>query len=218
MNKVPSKEINRKLLHCLAVVIPVGIFYGPSWLGLSQLSICLIISSLLLSSVIIETARLKNTFCRKWFQYLFSSMLRQEESQQITGATYVLAGGLLCSLLALISESACAAAFLGFTLFVLGDAAAALAGKAFGRVRVGRKTLEGALGCYLLCVVLGAFLFPQLPTFLAVWGGELSLSQIFLIAGVITLLEFFPIQIGRLTINDNLYVPALATLAAMLLR
>ena len=107
-------------------------------------------------------------------------MLRQEESQQITGATYVLAGGLLCSLLALISESACAAAFLGFTLFVLGDAAAALAGKAFGRVRVGRKTLEGALGCYLLCVVLGAFLFPQLPTFLAVWGGD-SVALIFLI-------------------------------------
>ena len=34
-----------------------------------------------------------------------------------------------------------------FFLF-LGDAAAALVGKSMGRIRIGEKTLEGALGCF----------------------------------------------------------------------
>jgi dolichol kinase len=54
--------------------------------------------------------------------------------------------------------------------------------------------------------------------FLSTWGGQLALWQILLISGVITLLEFFPIRLGKLTINDNLYVPAMATVAAMLIR
>ena len=60
---------------------------------------------------------------------------------------------------------------MGLTLFILGDAVAALVGKAVGRIKVGSKTVEGALGCYLLCVALAAFLFPRLPAFLADWGG-----------------------------------------------
>jgi len=179
---------------------------------------CYIIGGIFLFSLLLEGYRLHNRQGKRLFHQVFGAMLRKEENGKLTGATWVLAGSVLCSLLALISPSAAAAAFWGLTLFILGDAAAALFGKAFGRTRIGRKTLEGALGCYVLCVLISILVMPQLPKFLATWGGQLTIWQILLISAVITILEFFPIRLGRLTINDNLYVPAAATIAAMLIR
>ena len=179
---------------------------------------CYIIGGIFLVNLLIEGYRLHNQQGKKLFRQFFGAMMRKEENGKLTGATWVLAGSVLCSLLALISPVAAAAAFWGLSLFILGDAAAALFGKAFGKTRIGRKTLEGALGCYVLCVLLSIFVMPQLPMFLSTWGGQLALWQILLISGVITLLEFFPIRLGKLTVNDNLYVPAMATVAAMLIR
>ena len=218
LRPIPPREINRKLLHGLAIALPVGIFYGPGFFKVEQSMACYIIGGIFLVTLLIEGYRLHNKTGRKLFRHMFGGMMRNEESGKLTGATWVLGGSVLCSLLALISPVAAAAAFWGLTLFILGDAAAALIGKAFGRTRIGRKTLEGALGCYVLCVLLSILVLPQLPMFLATWGGQLALWQILLISAVITILEFFPIRLGKLTINDNLYVPAMATLAAMLIR
>ena len=108
---------------------------------------CYIIGGIFLFTLLLEGYRLHNRQGKRLFHQLFGAMLRKEENGKLTGATWVLAGSVLCSLLALISSSAAAAAFWGLTFFILGDAAAALFGKAFGRTRIGRKTLEGALGC-----------------------------------------------------------------------
>ena len=196
----------------------MGIYYGPGIFKLPQSAACYIIGGIFVVTLLLEGFRLHTHQGKRLFRQWFGAMARREERSKLTGATWVLAGSVICSLLALVSHGAAAAAFLGLTLFILGDAAAALIGKAFGRTRVGRKTLEGALGCYVLCVLLCGLVFPQLPMFLASWGGQLSLWQILFISAIITVLEFFPIQIGKITINDNLYVPALATLAAMLVR
>jgi dolichol kinase len=218
LNPIPAREINRKLLHGFALALPIGIYYGPGFFNLPQSSACYIIGAIFLFVLVFEGYRLHNRDCQRVFKQLFGPLLRSEENGKLTGATWVLGGSVICSLLALSSQSAAAAAFLGLTLFIIGDAAAALVGKAFGRTRIGRKTLEGALGCYVLCVLISSLVFPQLPMFLSSWGGHLALWQILVVSGIITVLEFFPLQMGKLTINDNLYVPALATLAAMLLR
>lgn len=218
LRPIPPREINRKLLHGIAIALPVGIFYGPGFFKVEQSMACYIIGGIFLFTLLLEGFRLHNRQGKRLFHQFFGALLRKEENGKLTGATWVLAGSVLCSLLALISPSAAAAAFWGLTLFILGDAAAALFGKAFGRTRIGRKTLEGALGCYVLCVLISMFVMPQLPMFLAAWGGQLPIWQILLISAVITILEFFPIRLGKLTINDNLYVPAAATLAAMLIR
>jgi dolichol kinase len=218
LRRIPSSEINRKLLHGIAIALPVGIFYGPGFFKVQQSMACYIIGGIFLATLLFEGYRLHNQQGQKLFRQWFGRLIRTEENGKLTGATWVLAGSVLCSLLALISPVAAAAAFWGLTLFILGDAAAALVGKAFGRTRIGRKTLEGAMGCYVLCVLLSMFVLPQLPLFIKTWGDQLAIWQILLISGVITLLEFFPIRLGKLTINDNLYVPVLATLAAMLIR
>ena len=99
-----------------------------------------------------------------------------------------------------------------------GDAAAAVVGKAFGRMKIGGKTGEGALGCFLLCMALACWVFPSLPDFLAKWGTPFTVLQMLVIATSVSLLELFPIRIGRVVLNDNLYVPALDSLLGLMIR
>lgn len=212
-----SEEINRKLLHGLAVILPAAIFYGPATSKLSAPAVSCLLGVLLAFSLLVERVRFRNSRVRDLFNRFFGSMLRAEEAAKLTGATYVLAGSFLCSLLALQGTVHAAAAFLGLALFILGDAAAALTGKAFGRIRIGDKTLEGALGCFLLCAVLAAFVFPALPDFTETWG-EIAPVRILVLSALVALLELFPIRLRGFTLNDNLYVPVLVTLFLLLTR
>ena len=213
-----KEEVNRKLLHGVAVVLPVGIFYGPALLGVSKKWVCLGVFGLLAAALLIELLRFRNQAFLNWFMRWFGSMMRDSELRQVTGASYVLAGSAICSTLSLYGNFMAASCFLCLTLFIIGDAAAALVGKAFGRIRIGEKTVEGALGCFLLCALLTGFMFPHLPAFLEGWGGQLSLIQILGISAAVALMEFFPIRIGKLVLNDNLYVPASVSLLALIIR
>ena len=208
------EEVNRKLLHGLAVGLPAGIFYGPDLLGLPVWSPAPIIGSLFLFSLAVEFLRFRNSSFGGLFDRCFGSMLRQEESSSLTGATYVFGGSFLCSLLALNGPLAATASFLALSLFILGDAAAALVGKAFGRTRIGDKTLEGALGCFGLCLILSGFVFPVLPDFSASWG-DLPWSHAIFLSAMVAALELFPVRMGRLVLIDNLYVPVVVALAAL---
>ena len=212
-----SEEINRKLLHGLAVALPTGIFYGPGLLDLPPWSPVPIIGAMLALSLVVEALRFRSPSFALFFGKSFGSMLRAEETTRLTGATYVFGGSFLCSLIALQGPIASAAAFLGLSIFILGDAAAALVGKAIGRIRIGDKTLEGTLGCFALCVFLAAVVFPRLPAFTDVWG-ELPLLQVVVLSALVAVLELLPIRLGRVVLNDNLYVPVVTTLVALALR
>ena len=120
-----KEEINRKLLHVLAVVLPAGIFYGPDFLEVERIWACILALSLTCFSIFVEVARLRNGSFGKWFLLSFGLLLRKEEKHQLTGATYLIAGGAICSLISLQGEGAAACAFIGLTFFILGDAAAA---------------------------------------------------------------------------------------------
>ena len=212
-----SEEIYRKLLHGLAVVLPVGIFYGPNMSFLTEYSVSGIIGILFFFAIQVEYTRFRSPAFAEWFNKWFGSMLRPEEAHQITGATYVLGGSFLCSLIALQEDLvACASAFLALTLFILGDAAAALVGKAIGRIRIGDKTLEGTLGCFFLCFFLSWLVFPALPDFTLLWG-PITILDAFLLSALVAVLELYPIRFGKFVFNDNLYVPVVVTFAAMAL-
>lgn len=213
-----KEEINRKLLHVLAVLVPAGIFYGPGYFESDRFWAFLVVLFLMVFACLIEFARMKNDSFGNWFSGLFGAMMRKEEAFQLTGATYLILGAVLCSLFSAYSEPAAACSFLGLTLFVIGDAAAALVGKGMGRVKVGGKTLEGSLGCFLACMLLCLFLFPVFPDFIEVWGGELIFSQVALLALTVSLLELFPIKLFGWVINDNVYVPAVTSIVAFLIR
>ena len=145
------------------------------------------------------------------------SMLRVEERSRLTGATYMAGATFLCALTSTLNEKFAACSCLSLTLFILGDAVAALIGKSMGRIRVGEKTLEGTIACFLLCLCLGYLIFPYLPGFLEKWGGAISLTQATIVGISIALLELFPIKIKQWQLNDNLYVPVLVAYIAYLI-
>lgn len=213
-----KEEINRKLLHVLALVLPVGIFYGPDFCGVERIWACILALGLTSFSIFVEFARWRYGSFGTWFLRYFGSMLRKEEAHQVTGATYLLAGSVVCSFVSLHSEPAAACAFLGLTFFILGDAAAALVGKAIGKIKIGGKTLEGSIGCCLVCLSLAFFVFSNLPGFLDDWGGEFSLGDMLVLSVTVSLLELVPVRLGSLIINDNLYVPAVTSAVALLIR
>ena len=103
-----------------------------------------------------------------------------------------------------------------YRLLRLGDAAAALVGKAIGRIRIGDKTLEGTLGCFFLCFFLSWLVFPALPYFTLLWG-PITILDAFLLSALVAVLELYPIRFGKFVVNDNLYVPVVVTFAAMAL-
>ena len=216
-SELSKEEINRKLLHGLAVILPLSIFYGPEITGQPKVFVSWVFVVMFFLFLSIEWMRLKVDYFHSLFCRYFGGMMREAEKRQLTGATYVVGGSSICSMIALHSHKSEAAVFLGLTLFILGDAVAALVGKAFGRIRVGQKTLEGSLGCFFFCFLLAWIVFPQLPEFLEAWGGPFSMIQILLVSATLSFLELFPIRLGKVVLNDNLYVPAAVSLTALII-
>ena len=178
--------------------------------------VVLILFGIFVFSITVDLFRLYAKSFRSWFFKLFGSMMRKQEATQLTGATYIIAGSLICSCISLASQPFAASAFLSLTLFILGDAAAALCGKAFGKIKVGDKTIEGTIGCFVLCFILTSLVFPHVPSFLTTWNGDFTwLHQILFPLGI-ALLELFPIKLGPITLNDNLYVPAVVSLLVLI--
>ena len=71
---------------------------------------------------------------------------------------------------------------------------------------------------YLVCALLAFFVFPSLPNFPEDLGGEFSLIQVLVLSVTVSLLELVPIRLGGVVINDNLYVPAVTSAVALMIR
>jgi glycerol-3-phosphate acyltransferase PlsY len=86
---------------------------------------------------------------------------------------------------------------------ILGDAAAAIVGRAVGRVRIFGKSLEGSLACFAACLLV-AWVYPGDPfTWRMMLGGALAA----------TLFELFPIPL-----DDNMRISLSAGFAMTLLQ
>ena len=214
---VPIEEVSRKVLHILVVVFPVLIFYSPIKFGISKDIVFKVVTFLLIYAFATEYLRLNNNQFRKWFNKYLGFMLRESESHSLTGGFYVVAALFICSGLNLISDQMSASCFLGFTLFIIGDGAAALVGKSMGRTKIGDKTLEGALGCFLICFFIAFLLFPYLPEFEDLWGRELTMFNAASLSLSVAVLELFPLKIKNFILNDNLYVPGVVSVLAVVL-
>lgn len=192
------QEISRKLLHLVALLMPVGILYfprlAPFVLGIGFLAVSLM-----------EWARFRHPQAQILFQRLFGIMLRREESRLITGATWIILSSFLC---ALIFPHVPQVPFMALSMFILGDSAAAIAGQTIGKVKIGRKTLEGSLACLAMCLFLGYMIFPYVP---GMDDKLLRPSVIWTSALVITFFELIPLRVKNHKINDNLSVPLIAS-------
>ncbi len=184
-----KQELLRKSTHIGALVIPGGYYF----LGLEQATAFWILSGITLLMLVIDISRL-----RKWWFWrvlgsrVISHMLRKHEQDgDLTGATYILLTASVS--VALFSKPVAIAAI---SFIIVGDVAAALIGRKFGRTKIGNKTLEGSLGCLA-------------ATFLvAVFTPGISLQVALLGALVATLVEAWPMGV-----DDNVSVPLLSGLA-----
>ncbi len=202
-----KEEITRKLLHLFALVMPVGIFYFPKWSLPSYLPLA-ILSFVLAGSMIIENLRLKNPAIQRLFFQFFGSMLREEESKKTTGSTYVIGAAVLCNILFWKTPYI---SFMVLSLFILGDAVAAIVGLSIGRIKIGKKSLEGSMACFLLCMTLFYAVFPLLPGILQPWGGKVPMIIAVTTSLSITIFELIPLRIApKIVINDNLAVPVIS--------
>ena len=211
---ITKQELNRKLFHLFALLMPVGIFYIPKLTGVSNWFPAFILFFLVLGSVIMEALRFRYPAFQKIFYLCFGSMLRKEEDKITTGSTYIIAAAFICSI---IFRETPHISFMVLIMFILGDAGAALVGQSIGKIKIGKKSLEGSLACFIICLVL-FFIFPMLPLVLDVWDGIVPIPLIFITSFAITLFELIPIKITKdFTVNDNLIVPVAAGFCLKLL-
>ena len=178
-------EAQRKAIHLSFLILPLDLLFEilpwprakPDWR--------LLLILLSLGAIALDLLRIHEQRVKRFFQDFFGELIREHEEFSLMGSTYLL----LASLLAIeIFPRDVAAAAIGFT--VVGDAFAAMVGKAWGRHRFFRKTLEGALGGLIACLVWGALfvLTGHLPWTVALAG-----------ALVASLVELLPIPL-----DDNL--------------
>lgn len=180
-----NTEINRKLLHFVALGIPLGIAMLPH-----KEAVALFVP-LAFAMAAGEILRKRSRFLQNLFLKVFGSVLRQEEKQKVTGGTFFFISGAICLL---VFDKPIAYTVMAF--IIVGDAAAAMAGMKFGRLRTSSgKSLEGALASIAACLLFW-ILFPGIDFGFA------------LIAAVLTgLLELLPLKI-----DDNLFVPVICGL------
>jgi dolichol kinase len=212
-----KEEISRKYLHCFSgTLVPAVIFYLPFY-GFATMRMVIILCAIFLAgSLILEFARVRVPAVQKMFYRYVGHMLRPEEKFKITGSTYIGAAVLLCSLLYhrhpdIIAMALC--------LFILGDAIAAIVGISIGRIKIGKKSLEGSLACFVLCLLMMVSVFPLVPHLLDRWSGYIPFKGALIVAFLVTVFELFPIKLSKtISINDNLTVPVVAGAAMLFLQ
>ncbi|MGB7568553.1 MAG: hypothetical protein WBM07_11885 [Chitinivibrionales bacterium] len=220
-----KEEVYRKVLHVFTgFIVPCCILYipryvpsfpwAPGWLTPRLYPpVLAALAAAVFTSV--ELLRFRVRPVQTLFYRVSGAALRPEEIKKMTGATYIVYSALLCSIVFVNQPSI---SFMVLCAFIWGDAAAALVGQAVGRTKIGKKSLEGSLACFVLCIILFTGGFPVVPHLLEAWQGRVPLFLALAGSLFITVMELFPIRITKkISINDNLTVPVLTGIMLQLL-
>ena len=180
---IHNSEFLRKLLHLSNLVIPFTyLFYFDS--KVEALIILLPITSF---AFLIEYLRINSISVKNIFdKYLFSMLRNHEKSGKYTGATWVFISSTLS--IGIFPKDI---AIISLIYMSIGDTAAGLIGRKFGRIKIYNKTLEGALAGFIVCLMVGLMI-------------DLNLSKTLVAIGALSaaIIELMPISI-----DDNLRIP-----------
>ena len=199
-------ELGRKALHLGALVIPAGILLldGASWRGLPVSALVLVPLALL--ALGLDVARVRSAPMRDFLHRWFAWLMRPEEIPPLggpvtfNGATMMCTSAAICALLFPAGIAAAALAML-----MVGDGAAAVVGRRFGRTRWPGtpKSVEGSLAYAAFAFAIGLAVVA--------WPGAgfgLVICAVGAVSGAVV--EALPIPV-----NDNLRVPLLTGLAML---
>jgi dolichol kinase len=207
--RLRREEVLRKVLHLFSGALVPGLLFLPP---LGEALRPALAGALLLLLLGAELLRLRFAPAQGLFVKICGPALRPEERGRMTGATHLMAGVFLCSVLFIGRPEV---SFMALCAFIWGDAAAALVGQSLGRVRIGKKSLEGSMACFLLCLFLFAWAFGRVPGLLE---KRLPFPAAAAAALCVCLLELIPLRLNRrISLDDNLVVPPLSGLLLMIL-
>ncbi|MBN2719464.1 MAG: hypothetical protein JXR72_00020 [Proteobacteria bacterium] len=143
------KEIPRTFFHILGGLILAGAgFFLPPPLNGYFLAV------VFCAACVVEGARLLVPSVNRAARIIVGPFMRPGEERGLTGAI-PFTGGVLLAFLLFPRPVALAS----MVPLIFGDRAALLAGKGFGRIRIGAKTLEGSLAC--LAASLAVYFFAS---------------------------------------------------------
>jgi len=182
-----QREVPRTFFHVLG-----GIFLAIIGYVLQSPTNKIVLGVFLLTSFTVDTARLYSQGFSRLIQPVLGPFIRPSEATKFTGVLAFNGGFFLAFLL--FSKHVALASVIPL---IVGDRAAVLVGKGFGRIRIGSKTLEGSLACLLVTIL--AYLFLR-----KMWPSLLPFGTIILIVAAVvgTLAEMLPRPF-----NDNLTIP-----------
>jgi dolichol kinase len=141
-------ELLRKSIHLCSLSISIVYYFVTRELAL------MILVPIALLSLIIDLVRYYSVTVSKLFYSIFGFMLREHEvnkkKKTLTGATYVLLAAAL-----VVAVFPKAFVIPAIAVLILGDIAAALIGRKFGRHKFLAKSLEGTLAFFIVgCLVI----------------------------------------------------------------
>lgn len=187
------QEFYRKMTHLGALVIPCGYYY----LGLARSEALYIMVPVTIMMILIDISRLRNWSLWNLLKPIISPIVREHEMKgDFTGAFYILSTATV--VIAIYPKPI---AVVSMAFIIVGDSAAALIGRKFGKHKIIRnKSLEGSIA-FLGAAALVAWAAPEIPLSVGLIGALIA-----------TITE--AVSIG---IDDNTTVPLVSGLAMYLL-
>ena len=178
------EEIVRKLVHLSSAAIPLVYCFASRAFMLTALSI------LTGAALVIELLRARHPGCRAFIDRWLGRIIRGAEAGTMTGATFVVLGGLLT--IALFPRRIAIAALLFLSI---SDALASLIGIKFGKTRFLGKSLAGSMAFFISAAVIVFITQPAEP-----WIGLAG-------ALIATAVEALPLKIAGRKLDDNVTIP-----------
>lgn len=191
------REVYRKLIHVSSLWMPLLTCLAPRGAALGVFALGIV------AVVAYEVLRRRDDALARLLNRLFGAALRPDETGarfKPSGAVYVLIAAFLTTFFFTPAIAATAMA-----MMLVGDAAAALVGRRYGRiVLIDGKSFEGALAFFVAALVAAAVVSAFVPV-------PASFPRAAAVAALAAALA--ELAARRLRIDDNLSVPLVAALA-----
>ncbi len=199
-----SAEVKRKAIHLPALAMPIGLLIAGRPTALW------VLVPLSVFALTADIARQRIEPVHRRALEFFRPLMRPEELPPfggplvLNGATWMILCATLCTVLYEVPIAAAA-----LIMLILGDSAAALIGRRYGKHALPRseKSWEGSIA-FILVAAIASLPLTLAGLMVSIGHFPLSLLQIGVGALVATMAEALP-----LPLNDNIRVPILAGLA-----
>ncbi|KAB2909846.1 MAG: SEC59/DGK1/VTE5 family protein [Ignavibacteriales bacterium] len=190
-------EIYRKMIHICSLSIPIIYYFIPKSTGL------ILLGFVLLGSLIVDILRFRSeAFARFVYKVLpvFRKHELDEKKKQFSGSTWLLAAAMLT-----IIVFPKVIAIISIAFLILGDTAAALIGRKWGRTPFLKKSLQGTVAFFFMTVII-AFVTPRVTD---------SWKEIALIifSGLVAAIAE---NVARGVLDDNVAIPLSTGLVLLL--